>query len=76
MNQFTKKVMKVQDLDEKVVMLVLHQGTLNDYFKMSLIKHSPENMLKERVGKYIKTEENMKKVVNPVGGTQNSKKRK
>ena len=51
------------DLDEKVDMITLQQGTTNVYFKMSLAKNAPQDMnqLQERTGKCIKDEESMRK---------------
>lgn len=61
----TKEVLKVPDLDEKIVTIALQQGTMNEHFKMSLAKHPPKSMLKlqERGGKYIKAEQSMKKPI-------------
>ena len=44
MNRFTKEALKVPDLDEKVAMIALQQGTIDVYFKRSLAKHPPEDM--------------------------------
>ena len=62
-DRFTKEALKVPDLDEKVAMIALQQGTTDVYFKMSLAKHAPQDMnqLQERAGKYIKAEESMRK---------------
>ncbi|KAL8125842.1 hypothetical protein AgCh_013223 [Apium graveolens] len=73
LNRFTKKALKVPDLDDKVAMIALQQGTRDEFFKMSLAKRPPENMLQlqERAGKYIKVEESMRKTVvsnEPTGG--------
>ena len=79
LNRFTKEALKVPDLDDKVAMIALQQGTTNDYFKMSLAKHPPENMLmlQDRAGKYIKAEESMKRITTaPTGGNGAGKKRK
>ena len=40
-DRFTKEALKVPDLDEKVAMIALQQGTTDVYFKMSLAKHAP-----------------------------------
>ena len=63
MNRFTKEALQVQDLDPKVAMIALEQGTLYDDFRKSLAKKAPENMndLQERAGKYIKAEESVRK---------------
>ena len=63
-DRFTKEALKVLDLDEKVAMISVQQGTTDVHFKMSLAKYSPQDMnqLQERTGKYIKVEENMKKI--------------
>ncbi|KAK1403967.1 hypothetical protein POM88_003572 [Heracleum sosnowskyi] len=55
-NRFTREALKVPDLEDKVAMIALQQGTTDDYFKRSLAKHPPESMLKlqDRDGKYIK----------------------
>ena len=60
---FTKEALKVPDLDEKVAMIALQQGTQIVYLKMFLAKYAPQDMnqLQERVEKYIKAEESMKK---------------
>ena len=52
-DRFTKDALKVPDLDEKVAMIALQQGTTDVYFKMSLAKHAPQDMnqLQERAGK-------------------------
>ena len=73
LNRFTKEALKVPDLDDKVAMIALQQGTRDEFFKMSLAKRPPENMLRlqERAGKYIKVEESMRKTVvsnEPTGG--------
>ena len=62
-DRFTKEALKVPDLDEKVVMIALQQGTTDVYFKMSLAKQAPQDMnqLQKRADKYIKAEESMKK---------------
>ncbi|XP_074346865.1 uncharacterized protein LOC141685672 [Apium graveolens] len=49
LNRFTKEDLKVPDLDDKVAMISLQQGTRNEFFK-------------NRAGKYIKVEESMKKI--------------
>nr|XP_017228856.1 PREDICTED: uncharacterized protein LOC108204075 [Daucus carota subsp. sativus] len=58
-------------------MIALQQGTTDDNFRRSLAKRAPENMneLQERAGKYIKTEESLKKSQNNQGPTPNPKKR-
>ncbi|XP_074346372.1 uncharacterized protein LOC141685150 [Apium graveolens] len=65
LNRFTKEDLKVPDLDDKVAMIALQQGTRDEFFKMSLAKRPPESMLQlqVRAGKYIKVEESMKKIV-------------
>ncbi|KAL8134898.1 hypothetical protein AgCh_009781 [Apium graveolens] len=73
LNRFTKEALKVPDLDDKVTMIALQQGTRDEFFKMSLAKRPPESMLKlqDRAGKYIKVEESMRKTVvnnEPAGG--------
>ncbi|KAL8109295.1 hypothetical protein AgCh_025408 [Apium graveolens] len=62
---FHKEALKVPDLDDKVAMIALQQGTRDEFFKMSLAKRPPESMLQlqDRVGKYIKVEESMRKTV-------------
>ncbi|XP_074336497.1 uncharacterized protein LOC141673649 [Apium graveolens] len=77
LNRFTKEALKVPNLDDKVAMIALQQGTRDGLFKMSLAKHPPESMmqLQDRAGKYIKVEESMKKTAvnnEPIG----NKKRK
>ena len=61
-HRFTKEMLRISDLEEKVAMIALQQGTKNEYFKMSLAKRAPESLLQlqERAGKYIKAEESMK----------------
>ena len=63
-NRFTKEAIKVPDLDKKVAMIALQQGTIDVYFKMSLSKHAPQDMnqLQERPGKYIKADEDHEKI--------------
>ncbi|KAL8091612.1 hypothetical protein AgCh_034025 [Apium graveolens] len=73
LNHFTNEALKVPDLDDKVAMIALQQGTRDEFFKMSLAKRPPESMmqLQERAGKYIKVEESMRKTVvsnEPTGG--------
>ncbi|KAL8104626.1 hypothetical protein AgCh_028738 [Apium graveolens] len=73
LNRFTKEALKVPDLDDKVAMIALQQGTRDEFFKMSLAKRPPENMLQlqERAEKYIKVEESMRKTAvsnEPTGG--------
>ncbi|XP_074351631.1 uncharacterized protein LOC141690756 [Apium graveolens] len=65
LNQFMKEALKVLDLDDKVAMIALQQGTRDEFFKMSLAKRPPESMLQQqyRARKYIKVEESMKKIV-------------
>ncbi|XP_074336884.1 uncharacterized protein LOC141674057 [Apium graveolens] len=65
LNRFTKKALKVPDLDDKVAMIALQQGTRDEFFKMSLAKRPSESMLRlqDRVEKYIKVDESMKKTV-------------
>ncbi|XP_063947130.1 uncharacterized protein LOC108204072 [Daucus carota subsp. sativus] len=77
MNRFTKEALKVPDLDQKVAMIALQQGTRDDNFRRSLAKRAPENMneLQERARKYIKAEESLKKSQNNQGPTPNPKKR-
>ncbi|XP_063946002.1 uncharacterized protein LOC135151472 [Daucus carota subsp. sativus] len=77
MNRFTKEALKVPDLDQKVAMIALQQGTTDDNFRRSLAKRAPDNMneLQERAGKYIKAEESMRKSQNNQGPTTDSKKR-
>ena len=41
-NRFTKEALKVPDLDEKVAMIALQQGTTDTFFKRSLAKQAPE----------------------------------
>ena len=66
MNRFTKEALKVPDLDQKIAMIALQQGTKDDNFCCSLAKRALDNMneLQERVGKYIKTEESLRKSQN------------
>ncbi|KAL8146473.1 hypothetical protein AgCh_004271 [Apium graveolens] len=73
LNRFTKEALKVPDVDDKVAMIALQQGTRDEFFKMSLAKRPPESMLQlqERAGKYIKVEESMMKTIvsnEPTGG--------
>ncbi|KAL8104641.1 hypothetical protein AgCh_028751 [Apium graveolens] len=73
LNRFTKEALKVPDLDDKVAMIALQQGTRDEFFKMSLAKRPPESMLQlqDRAGKYIKVEESLRKTVvsnEPTGG--------
>ena len=77
MNRFTNEALKVPDLDQKVAMIALQQGTTNDNFRHSLAKRAPANMneLEEGAGKYIKAEESMRKSQNNQGPTTDSKKR-
>ena len=62
-NRFTKEALKVPYLDEKVGMIALRQGTTDTFLKRSLAKQALEDMnaLQERVGKYIKAEESLRK---------------
>ncbi|KAK1383309.1 hypothetical protein POM88_021044 [Heracleum sosnowskyi] len=77
-NRFTREALKVPDLEDKLAMIALQQGTTDDHFKRSLAKHPPESMLnlQDRAGKYIKDEESMRKYEPATGGSGNSKKRK
>ncbi|KAK1393105.1 hypothetical protein POM88_012161 [Heracleum sosnowskyi] len=77
-NRFTREALKVPDLDDKVAMIALQQGTTDDHFRRSLAKHPPESMLKlqDRAGKYIKAEESMRKYEPTADDSGNSKKRK
>nr|XP_017250817.1 PREDICTED: uncharacterized protein LOC108221449 [Daucus carota subsp. sativus] len=77
MNRFTKEVLKVPDLDQKVAMIALQQGTTDDNFRRSLAQRAPDNMndLQERAGKYIKAEESLRKSQNNHGPNTNFKKR-
>ena len=73
LNRFTKEALNVPDLDDKVAMIELQQGTKDEFLKMSLAKCPPESMLQlqDRAGKYIKVEESMRKTVvnnEPAGG--------
>ncbi|XP_074324196.1 uncharacterized protein LOC141661095 [Apium graveolens] len=63
LNRFTKEALKVPDLDDKVAVIALQQGTRDEFFKMSLAKCPPESMmqLQDRARKYIKVGESMKK---------------
>ncbi|XP_074324345.1 uncharacterized protein LOC141706224 [Apium graveolens] len=65
LNRFIKEASKVPDLDDKVAMIALQQRTKDEFFKMSLAKRPPENMLQlqSRAEKYIQVEESMKKMV-------------
>ncbi|XP_074347332.1 uncharacterized protein LOC141686181 [Apium graveolens] len=47
LNRFTKEALKVPDLDKKVAIIDLKQGTRDEFFKMSLAKHPPESMLSQ-----------------------------
>ncbi|KAL8092507.1 hypothetical protein AgCh_034686 [Apium graveolens] len=77
LNRFTKEALKVPDLDDKVAMIELQQGTRDELFKMSLAKRLPESMLQlqDRAEKYIKVEESMRKMVvnNEPNGGKNRK---
>ena len=77
LNRFTKEALKVPDLDEKVAMIALQQGTTNVYFKRSLAKHPPEdmNLLQHRAGKSIKAEESMKKTTSAPWNSGNKKRK-
>ncbi|KAK1401684.1 hypothetical protein POM88_001289 [Heracleum sosnowskyi] len=77
-NRFTKEALKVPDLEDKVAMIALQQGTTDDHFKRSLAKHPPESMLtlQDRADKYIKAEESMRKYEPIAEGSGGSKKRK
>ncbi|KAL8088417.1 hypothetical protein AgCh_038265 [Apium graveolens] len=73
LNHFTKEALKVPDLDDKVAMIALQQGTRDEFFKMSLGKCLPKSMLQlqDRAGKYIEVEESMRKTLvsnEPTGG--------
>ncbi|XP_074342648.1 uncharacterized protein LOC141680278 [Apium graveolens] len=73
LNSFIKEALKVPDLDDKVTMIALQQGTNDEFFKMFLAKRAPENMLQlqSRSGKYIQVEKSMEKIVvnnEPTGG--------
>ncbi|KAL8146597.1 hypothetical protein AgCh_004356 [Apium graveolens] len=73
LNHFIKEALKVPNLDDKVLMIALQQGTRDEFFKISLAKRPPESMLQlqDRDEKYIKVEECMRKTVvnnEPVGG--------
>ena len=63
LNCFTKEALKVPDLDQKVAMITLQQGTTDDNFRRSLAKRAPDNMndLQKRAGKYIMAEESLRK---------------
>lgn len=78
LNRFTKEDLKVSDLDDKVAMITLQQGTKNEYFKMLLAKGAAENMLQlqERAEKYIKAEKAMKKDLIPPEGRRITRKEK
>ncbi|KAL8135334.1 hypothetical protein AgCh_010119 [Apium graveolens] len=52
LNRFTKEAVKVPDLDDKVAMIALQQGTRDEFFKMSLAKRPP-------IDKYPRTEQNI-----------------
>ncbi|XP_074328098.1 uncharacterized protein LOC141665991 [Apium graveolens] len=58
LNRFTNEAMKVPDLDDKVAMIALQQGTIDEFFKISLAKRPPKSMLQlqDRAGKCIKVE--------------------
>ncbi|KAK1393811.1 hypothetical protein POM88_012867 [Heracleum sosnowskyi] len=73
---FIKETLNIPDLDNKVAMIALQQGTTYVFFKMSLAKNPPESMaeLQQRAA-----EESMKKTnTTTTGGGNNggSKKRK
>ncbi|KAL8103834.1 hypothetical protein AgCh_028144 [Apium graveolens] len=73
LNRFTKEALQVPDLDDKVAMIALQQGTRDEFFKISLAKRPPESMLQlqDRAEKYIKVEEIIRKTVvnnEPAGG--------
>ena len=74
-NRFTKEALKVPDLDEKVAMIALQQGTTDTFFKRSLAKQAPEDMnaLQERAGKYIKAEESLRKDTHEVDNASGRK---
>ena len=67
--------MKVPNLDEKVAMIALQQGTTDTFFKWSLAKKAPEDMnaLQKRDGKYIKAEESLRKETHQVDNTSYKK---
>ncbi|XP_074360201.1 uncharacterized protein LOC141700304 [Apium graveolens] len=75
--RFIKKDLKVPDLDDKVAMTALQQGTRDEFFKMSLAKFPPESMLQlqDRAAKYIKMEESMKKTAVNNEPTTNKKRK-
>ncbi|XP_074337747.1 uncharacterized protein LOC141674948 [Apium graveolens] len=58
LNRFTKEALKVPDLEDKVVMISLQQGTRDEFFKISLARRLLESMLQlqDMAGKYIKVE--------------------
>ncbi|KAK1381843.1 hypothetical protein POM88_019578 [Heracleum sosnowskyi] len=41
LSRFTKEAIKVPDLEDKVAMIALQQGTTDDHFRRSLAKHPP-----------------------------------
>ncbi|XP_074361298.1 uncharacterized protein LOC141701569 [Apium graveolens] len=75
--RFMKEALKVSDLDDKVAMIALQQGTRDEFFKMSLVKFPPESLLQlqDRAGKYIKMEESMKKTTVNNEPTANKKRK-
>ncbi|XP_074377772.1 uncharacterized protein LOC141719296 [Apium graveolens] len=76
-NRFTKEMLRIPDLEEKVAMIALQQGTKNGYFKISLAKRAPESLhqLQERAKKYIKAEESMKKIQESTENISNKKRK-
>ena len=70
-NHFTKKALKVPDLEEKVALIALQQGTTDTFFERPLTKKAPEDMnaLQERAGKYIKADESLRKDTHEVDNT-------
>ena len=77
LNRFTREALKVPNLDQKVAMVALQQGTSNVHFKRSLEKHPPEDMqiLQERASKYIKAEESLRKTTPTSEGSGQEEKR-
>jgi hypothetical protein len=76
--RFTDETLGITDLENKIAMVALQNGTTNLYFKMSLAKHPPEDMaeLQQRAGKYIKAEDSMRKDTVITGGWNNDYSRK
>ena len=50
LNCFTKEALKVPDLDDKVAMIALQQGTRDEFFKMSLAKRPLKACCSSRIG--------------------------